>query len=77
MKKSRKGICPICGGYKEQGTTTFTVDINTGVIVVRNVPATVCSQCGEEWIENKTAKLLEKITTDARKKQCQFEVVAL
>ncbi len=70
-------ICALCGGSKREATTTFTVDIDTGVVVVRNVAATVCSQCGEEWIDDKTAQLLENITEEARKKYCQFEVVAL
>ncbi len=77
MIKKTNSICALCGGLKKEATTTITVDIDTGVVVVRNVSATVCSQCGEEWIDNKTAKLLERITEDARKKHCQFEVVAL
>jgi hypothetical protein len=33
--------CPICNGYKSESTTTFTVDLDFGV-VVRHVPATIC-----------------------------------
>ena len=47
MTKKRNTICALCGGIKKESTTTFTADINSGVIVVRNVPATVCSQCGQ------------------------------
>jgi len=50
-----KNSCPSCGGTKEQGTTTFTVDLKFGVIVVRNVPATVCSLCGADWIDDSVA----------------------
>ena len=35
----------------KEGKTTFTVDLGFGVVVVRDVPATVCSQCGADWIE--------------------------
>ena len=77
MKKNNNTLCALCGGIKKKSTTTFTADIDSGVIVVRNVPAMVCSQCGEEWIDNKTARLMESITADAKKKHCQFEVVAL
>ena len=48
--------CPVCGGRKEDGTTTYTVDSGEGVIVVRNVKAKICVQCGEEWIDNEIAK---------------------
>lgn len=37
--------CPLCGGIKRKGKTTFIVDFGSGVVVVRNVPATICSQC--------------------------------
>lgn len=67
----------MCGGQKKAGKTTYTVDIGTSVVVVRNVDAAVCVQCGEEWISNNTAKQLEKITAEAREKHHQFEVVAL
>jgi YgiT-type zinc finger domain-containing protein len=68
--------CPFCKGNRQPGTTTFTVDMGFGVIVVRNVPAQVCSQCGEEWIEDPIAERLEKIVENARKKQPQLEVMA-
>lgn len=58
--------CPLCGGTKEAGKTTFTADLGFGVIVVRNVPAQVCSLCGEDWIEDRVAEKLEAIVEKAR-----------
>lgn len=69
--------CPLCGGQKEAGTTTFSADTGEGVVVVRNVKATICAQCGEEWIDNTTAQQLEAIVSDAREKRLQVEVTAL
>ncbi len=76
LAKNKK-LCPICGGVKKAGKTTYTVDPGFGVIVVRDVPAMICFQCGEEWIDDTTAKSLEKIVNEARKKKTQFEVVTL
>ncbi|MDZ7304593.1 MAG: type II toxin-antitoxin system MqsA family antitoxin [candidate division KSB1 bacterium] len=70
------GFCPICGGHKISGTTTYSVDLGTGVVVVRNVQAQICSQCGEEWIDHQTAKKLEVIVEETRAKQRQVEVLA-
>ena len=67
-------ICPQCGGEKAPGTTTFSADIGDGVVVVRHVRATICRQCGEEWIDNATAQQLEAIVTEARRKKRQVEV---
>lgn len=68
------GQCPLCGGEKERGTTTFAVDLKFGVVVVREVPALVCENCGEAWIDNPAASKLEDIVTDARRKHAVVEV---
>jgi len=39
--KTSPDKCPLCGGTKKEGRTTFTVDLGSGVVVVRNVHATV------------------------------------
>ncbi len=67
-------LCALCGGAKERGTTTFTADLGFGVVVVRNVPATVCAQCGADWIDDETATGIEAIVEDARKKHRQIDV---
>jgi YgiT-type zinc finger domain-containing protein len=69
--------CPLCGGTKKEGKTTFTVDLGDGVVVVRDVPATVCSLCGADWIEDAIAGKLEKIVDDARKRHHLVEVTTL
>ncbi|MBI3694083.1 MAG: type II toxin-antitoxin system MqsA family antitoxin [Acidobacteria bacterium] len=74
---SSESSCPLCGGRKEAGRTTYTVDLSFGVVVVRNVPAMRCTQCGEEWIDNATAAELERITNEAKAKGREIEVVAL
>ena len=51
MKRKCGDMCPLCGGRKAPGTTTFTSDIGSGVVVIRDVPATVCSQCGQNLNE--------------------------
>jgi YgiT-type zinc finger domain-containing protein len=69
--------CPLCGGSKKAGRTTFTVDLGFGVVVVRHVPASVCSQCGADWIEDSIATKLEEIVNDARLKRHIVEVTTL
>lgn len=69
-------VCPLCGGHKTSGTTTFSADLGSGVVVVRNVRATICGQCGEEWIDDETAKKLERIVAEAREKRLQVEITA-
>ena len=73
--KSNEGRCALCGGPQEPGTTVFAVDLKTGVVVVRGVPAWVCSQCGEAWIEDAVAARLETIVAEARRKHTVVEVI--
>jgi len=68
--------CPLCGAEKKPGTTTFTVELGFGVVVVRDVPAQVCVQCGESWIEDAVSEKLELIVKDARKHHPVVEVAA-
>ena len=72
----KKNICPSCGGGKKAGETIFTVNLGEGILIVRDVPALICSQCGEDWIDDKTASSLEKLVDEARKKHIQIEVAA-
>ena len=67
-KTEQNNKCPFCNGNKEHSTTIFTVDLGTNLIVVRNTPATVCTKCGEEWIDNTTSQQLEAIANEAKAK---------
>ncbi len=70
-------VCPLCGGERVAGNVTFSAELGTGVIVVRNVPASVCEQCGEEWIADDIAAQIEERARDARDRGAEVEVVAL
>jgi YgiT-type zinc finger domain-containing protein len=69
--------CPVChGGYKQQGTTTFTVEVGFGIVVVRDVPAQICDLCGTDWLEDSIAEKLELIVEQARQKHRVVEIAA-
>lgn len=53
--------CPFCSGQFKKGATalTFQMDSNR-IVVVRDVPALICEQCGEETIDMEVAKIVEK-----------------
>lgn len=72
MNQSRR--CPLCGGKKEDGFTTFTVDLGVSVMVIRHVPALVCDQCGEEWLTDTVSSELESMVNEVRKKRPLIEM---
>ncbi|MBI4537405.1 MAG: type II toxin-antitoxin system MqsA family antitoxin [candidate division NC10 bacterium] len=53
--------CVICKqGETQAGTATVTFERNGMTLVIRHVPANICSNCGEEYVdETTTAQLLE------------------
>lgn len=67
----------MCSGQVQPGTTTFSIDLQSGVVVVRNVPAHICQQCGEEWLDDEQSVKLEKIVARAREENFQFEMISM
>ncbi len=45
------GVCNICQGRVEQALTTYTQWYEGRLIVIENVPAWVCQQCGETYYD--------------------------
>jgi len=53
--------CGICKAEMEEKKVTYTEDIDQGVVVIRYVPAQVCTECGNVWYNMQIAQELEKI----------------
>jgi YgiT-type zinc finger domain-containing protein len=53
--------CVICRqGETVPGSTTVTLERDTLTLVIKNVPAQVCPNCGEAYVdEDVTARLLD------------------
>ncbi|MCK4270159.1 MAG: type II toxin-antitoxin system MqsA family antitoxin [Methanogenium sp.] len=48
--------CVICkNGETKEGTTTVTFDREGITLVVKDVPAQVCTNCGEDYVDEKVA----------------------
>ncbi|MDR1350827.1 MAG: type II toxin-antitoxin system MqsA family antitoxin [Zoogloeaceae bacterium] len=49
-------ICPICKcGHVRPGFASLTLERATTTLLFRQVPAMVCDNCGEEFIEESAA----------------------
>jgi len=67
--------CPICVGKLEPGKTVYTLDLGDGLLVVKQVPARICDQCGEQWIDDRTAEHLERLVGATRQRKTELEVL--
>jgi YgiT-type zinc finger domain-containing protein len=63
-------VCNVCHGQVKQTTITYTQWIDGRVIVVENVPAWRCEQCGETYFDPQiVAKLQALIWSNAEPSQ--------
>ena len=53
--------CGICKAEMEEKKVSYTEDVDQSTIVVRLVPAHVCTECGNIWYNGTIALALEKI----------------
>ena len=59
--KNEKGSCAVCGG--ELRTTTITHQERRGnnLYLFQNVPAQICTACGEVWTEEATFQEIDRL----------------
>ena len=70
--------CVICKtGTTKRGNVTVTMDIKGTVVVIRNVPAKVCSNCGNYYLSSETSKLIMAKVQQDVKKGVEIEVMKL
>jgi len=67
--------CIICQyGETETGTTTVALTRGETTIVIRDVPAEICTTCGEEYVDAVTGKRLSQIAEKAVNEGVQVDV---
>jgi YgiT-type zinc finger domain-containing protein len=67
--------CVICKGSEvKPGTTTFTVEREQMTLVLKEVPARVCQQCGEAYFDEATTQRIEEIAEAAEHNGVQVAV---
>ena len=60
--------CPVCReGTTRPGTTSYTFERDGRVLVVNDVPADVCSRCGEAWLADLVAGHVLSLAAEARR----------
>lgn len=58
--------CFVCKGEIENKNTTFMVELDNCIIIIKNVPSQVCKQCGEVTYSNEVAKQLERLVNSVK-----------
>jgi len=67
--------CVICKiGETQTGTATVTLEREGATIIIKNVPARVCKNCGEEYVEDSVTARLLKTAEDAVRGGVQVDI---
>ena len=69
-------VCFMCKGLLANQLITFMVDAGNCIVIVKNVPAQVCSQCGEALYTDSVTERLETIVNDARKAMSEITIIS-
>lgn len=68
--------CVFCKtGGTEPGTTTITLDRAKCVVVIREVPAEVCRQCGEAYLSTEAAQNVSDRADEAIRNGAEVEIL--
>ena len=68
-------ICVICKhGETRFGQATVTLERDDTTLVIKGVPAQVCSNCGEEYVDEETTSRLLKTAEEVARTGVQVDV---
>lgn len=67
--------CFSCKGTTEKATTTYMTAYNGCYIIIKNVPCSKCTQCGEEYLNGVTLKKIEEIIERVKKFLTEIAIV--
>jgi YgiT-type zinc finger domain-containing protein len=67
--------CIMCKSNLILGNVNHIVDFDGHIIIIKGVPANICKQCGEYFIENEIALKLERIIEEVKKNKAEIFVI--
>jgi YgiT-type zinc finger domain-containing protein len=67
--------CVICkNGSTKPGLATVTLENNQTVVVIKDVPAQICNNCGHYYLSDDYAEKVLQIAHETAKKGVEIEV---
>jgi YgiT-type zinc finger domain-containing protein len=67
--------CFSCKGDLEKSTTTYMTEYNECFIIIKNVPCTKCTQCGEVYLNGVTLEKIEAILDKVKSVLTEIAIV--
>ncbi len=67
--------CFTCKGNVVKTTTSYMTEYNGCFIIIKNVPCSKCTQCGEEYLNGATLQKIESILEKLKSVLTEIAVV--
>lgn len=68
--------CVLCkSGETQPGSVSVTLERGASVVVIRDVPAEICRQCGEFYLDEGTTASAMRMAEDAVKRHAEVEIL--
>jgi len=58
---SNTQLCVLCGGTLEATTITHEVKRGTDIYLFQNVPAKICGECRDIWIDDEVLEQIDRL----------------
>jgi len=65
----------LCKSNLEKGNVSHSINFDGHRIIINGVPANICKQCVEYYIENNVALDLEKIVKDEKMNNAEITII--
>lgn len=70
--------CVLCKvGNTEKGTVTVTLEKNGAIVLIKNVPADVCTNCGHYYLSEEITQMVLEKGQNAISSGAELEVLKL
>ena len=67
--------CFTCKGNMKEKKVNYVVDLEDRIIIIKEVPAKVCTKCGEQYFDDETAENIEKIVNQLKRLETEVLIV--
>lgn len=76
--KKNKMECTLCNaGKTEKGKVTVTLERNGSIVLIKDVPAEVCTNCGHYYLSEEITRLVMEKGNEAIASGAELEVLKL
>ena len=69
--------CPYCDGYLMPGKTSYTINRRGYHLIIDDVPAYICEQCGKPLFTEEAVQLVQQMLQDLDLHRHELSMIAV